>query len=79
MKSTIKNILKEGKKRLNKDLNLLEYYFNKWTGSQKQALDFDTATLPFIDRPEYSFAELNKQIAPLRKITIQPRRKTRLF
>ena len=68
MKSTIKNILKEGKKRLNKDLNLLEYYFNKWTGSQKQALDFDTATLPFIDRPEYSFAELNKQIAPYGKL-----------
>ena len=79
MKSAIKNILKEAKKRLKKDLYLFEHYANKFFSPQKQALDFDTATLPFLDRPEYSFAELNKQIAPLRKITIQPRRKTRLF
>ena len=68
MKSAIKNILKEAKKRLKKDLYLFEHYANKFFSPQKQALDFDTATLPFLDRPEYSFAELNKQIAPYGKL-----------
>lgn len=68
MKSTIKNILKEAKKRLKKDLYLLEHYSNKFFSPQKQVLDFDPATLPFIDGPEYSFAELNKQIDPHGKL-----------
>ena len=68
MKSIIKNILKEAKHRLKKDLYLLAYYFNKLAGSQKQVLDFDPTTLPFIDRPEYSFAELNKKISPYGKL-----------
>ena len=68
MKSIIKNILKEAKHRLKKDLYLLDYYFNKLIGTQKQVLDFDTASLPFIDRPEYSFAEINKSIDPYGKL-----------
>jgi hypothetical protein len=68
MKTTIKNMLKEAKKRLKKDLGLLAYYSNQFSNTQKQSLDFDPTTLPFIDRPEYSFAELNKQIAPYGKL-----------
>ena len=47
---------------------MLEYYFNKLAGSQKQVLDFDPTTLPFIDRPEYTFTELNKRISPYGKL-----------
>jgi len=79
MKSTIKNILKESKKRLKKDVDLLAYYSNKFFSPQKQSLDFDPTTLPFIDRSEYSFAELNKQIAPYGKLPYNLEEKLNFF
>ena len=68
MKSIIKNILKEGKRRFNKYYHLFQYFVNKLIGTQSQPLDFDPVTLPFIDSPEYSFAEINKRIDPYGKL-----------
>ena len=68
MKSTIKNILKEGKRRLKKTYYLFQYFVNKFIGPQKHPLDFDPVTLPFLDRPDYSFAEINKRIDPFGKL-----------
>lgn len=70
MKTIIKNILKEGKRRLQKKHNLLNYYVRKFSSPQKHPLDFDPATLPFIDSPEYSFAQINKRIDPYGKYPI---------
>ena len=68
MKSTIKNILKEGKRRLKKTYYLFQYFVNKFIGPQKHPLDFDPVTLPFLDRPDYSFVEINKRIDPYGKL-----------
>lgn len=68
MKSIIKNILKEGKRRLTKLGHLFQYWINKLISTQHQNLDFDPITLPFLDRPEYTFEEVNKRIAPYHKL-----------
>ena len=68
MKTIIKTILKEGKRRVKKTYSFVEYYLNLWAGRQNQTLDFDSETLPFIDQATYSFEEINKRIDPYKSL-----------
>jgi len=79
MKTIIKNFLKELKRRLKKSYCLLEYYINKIAGRQNQSLDFDAATLPFIDQANYSFAEINKRIDPYKNLPYNLEEKLAFF
>lgn len=63
MTSALKDQLRQIKKSLKKQIERFQYQLNRRLGQKNpELLDFDPQTLPYLDRPEYTFQEVQKNM-----------------